>query len=66
LNPRPECFNEEDYILSLPLFLLLRYQETGLQETAFIDDPMIPKAKINGLQPYMTPGPELGWPPRQT
>jgi len=66
LNPRPKRFDEEDYILSLFMNLLSCHQKTGQQEKAYSDIPLTLKARINGFQPYMTPGPELGWPPRQT
>jgi hypothetical protein len=65
LNPRPGHFHAEDYILSLSMSFLSRHQETGLQETAFSDDQSTPKAGIDRFQPYMTPVPELGWPPRE-
>jgi len=60
LNPRPRRFNEEDYILSLFMILLLRHQKTGLQEKAFSNVLSTLKARIDRFQPYMTPGPELG------
>ena len=65
MNPRPRHFHEEAYILSLSMNLLSRHQETGLQEIAFSDDQSTPKAGIDRFQPYMTPIPELGWPPRE-
>jgi len=60
LNPRPKRFDEKDYILSLFMFLLMRHQETGLQEIAFSTTLSIHKASIDRFQPYMTPDPELG------
>ena len=66
MNPRPKRFHEPDYILSLLMSVLSRHQETGQQELAFRDTTLIRKAQISGFQPFMTPYPELGWPPRKT
>ncbi len=63
MNPRPRHFHVEVYILILFMMFLSRHQETGLQEIAFQNDPSTLKARLDGFQPYMTPIPELGWPP---